>query len=64
VTRPKKGTLTKALFAVLLPVCLGGCSMGDWGGMFWSDNVYQSDPHLSDIWWSDLQKQKADGGTW
>jgi len=64
MTRPKKGTFTKTPFAVLLLACLGGCSSGNWDDMFWNDGVYQSDPHLSDIWWSDLQKQKANGGTW
>ena len=64
MTRPRRQTIAKALLGVLLLAGLGGCSMGNWNGMQWSDDVYQSDPHLSDMWWSDLQRQKSNGGVW
>ena len=64
MTRPRRQTIAKALLGVLLLAGLGGCTSGNWNGMQWSDDVFQSDPHLSGIWWSDLQHQKANGGVW
>ena len=55
----------KLLVAILMILSLGGCSsFGDMNGVYWSDSVYQSDPHLSELWRSAKQEQMMNGGTW
>ena len=62
---PDKEFGMKLLVAILMILFLGGCSnIGSTSGMFWSDSVYQSDPHLSDLWWTSKQEQMKNGGTW
>ncbi|MAA52228.1 MAG: hypothetical protein CMJ41_04215 [Phycisphaerae bacterium] len=62
MTRPRRQTIAKALLGMPLLAGLGGCSSGSWSGMQWSDDVNQSDFHLFDMRWPDLQRQKSDGG--